>query len=168
MRHLTLKNLQIEVFRPQWAWFAGHLHRAKNILCALASRGIQTVSESQNLCRTKYFWDEGTIPYGFGEKSGAGKKSTGDFWRDGAVWHQFGNSKKQPNNAIHRMATRVTPRADSASLRWHESRHGQPSVIADVRKKHIFPRGSLQEPSHIAIRYFQNHAQSKSAHAERA
>ena len=31
------------------------------------------------------------------------------------------------------MATRVTPRAGSASLHWHESRHGQPSVIADVR-----------------------------------
>jgi hypothetical protein len=29
-----------------------------------------------------------------------------------------------PNNAIHRMATRVTPRAGSASLHWHESRHG--------------------------------------------
>ena len=39
-----------------------------------------------------------------------------------------------PNNAIHRMPTRVTPRADSGSLRWHESRHGQASVIADVRK----------------------------------
>jgi hypothetical protein len=33
------------------------------------------------------------------------------------------------------MATRVTPRAGSASLHWHESRHGQPSVIADVRQK---------------------------------
>jgi hypothetical protein len=37
------------------------------------------------------------------------------------------------------MATRVTPRADSASLRWHESRHGQPSVIADVRKNTFSP-----------------------------
>jgi hypothetical protein len=32
------------------------------------------------------------------------------------------------------MATRVTPRAGSASLHWHGSRHGQPSVIADVRQ----------------------------------
>jgi hypothetical protein len=108
MRHSTLNNFQIEAIRPQGARFAGHVHRAKNMLCTLASRGIRTVSEGQNLCRKKYFWDEGTIPYGFGEKSGAGKKSAGDFWRDGAVWHQFGNSKKQPNNAIHRMATRVT------------------------------------------------------------
>jgi len=32
------------------------------------------------------------------------------------------------------MATRVTLRAGSASLHWHGSRHGQPSVIADVSK----------------------------------
>jgi hypothetical protein len=32
--------------------------------------------------------------------------------------------ENKPNNAIHRMATRVTPRAGSASLHWHESRHG--------------------------------------------
>jgi hypothetical protein len=32
MRHSTLKNFQIEAIRPQWAWFAGHVHRAKNML----------------------------------------------------------------------------------------------------------------------------------------
>jgi hypothetical protein len=94
MRHSTLKNFRIEAIRPQWARFAGHVHRAKNMLCALASRGIRTVSEGQNLCRKKYFWDEGTIPYGFGEKSGAGKKSAGDCGKDGAVWLQFGNPKE--------------------------------------------------------------------------
>jgi hypothetical protein len=34
------------------------------------------------------------------------------------------------------MATRVTLRAGSASLHWHGSRHGQPSVISDVRQKY--------------------------------
>jgi hypothetical protein len=76
--------------------------------------------------------------------------------------------QNKPNNAIHRMATRVTPRAGSASLRWHESRHGQPSVIKDVRKNMISPRGTLQESTHIAIRFFQILAKGKSAHAERA
>ena len=33
------------------------------------------------------------------------------------------------------MATRVTRRAGSASLHWHGSRHGQPSVIADIMQK---------------------------------
>ncbi len=32
------------------------------------------------------------------------------------------------------MATRVMLRAGSASLHWHGSRHGQPSVIADSDK----------------------------------
>ena len=46
---------------------------------------------------------------------------------------------------MHRIPTRVTPRADSASLRWHESRHGQPSVIADVSQKYEYhtPRNHL-------------------------
>ena len=39
------------------------------------------------------------------------------------------------NRAIHRMATRCTPDADSLSLAVHRSRHGQPSVIADVSSK---------------------------------
>lgn len=33
------------------------------------------------------------------------------------------------------MATRVMLHAGSASLHWHGSRHGQPSVIADVRHR---------------------------------
>jgi hypothetical protein len=41
------------------------------------------------------------------------------------------------------MATRVTPRAGSASLHWHESRHGQPSVIADVSKKYTMKTSIL-------------------------
>ena len=36
---------------------------------------------------------------------------------------------------MHRIPTRVTLRAGSASLRWHESRHEQASVIADVGHK---------------------------------
>ena len=39
------------------------------------------------------------------------------------------------NNAMHRIPTRVTPRAWSLRSR-HESRHRQASVIADVRKKY--------------------------------
>ena len=36
------------------------------------------------------------------------------------------------------MATRVMLRAGFASLHWHGSRHGQPSVIADVRPSYAF------------------------------
>jgi hypothetical protein len=42
---------------------------------------------------------------------------------------------KKANNAMDLIPTRVTLLAGSASLHWHESRHKQPSVIADIRKK---------------------------------
>jgi hypothetical protein len=35
-------------------------------------------------------------------------------------------------------------------------------------QKYIFPRGSHQETTHIAIRFFQIHAKGKSAQSERA
>jgi hypothetical protein len=42
--------------------------------------------------------------------------------------------KNNPNNAMHRMATRVTLPA-SRFAPEQEARHGQPSVIADDRQK---------------------------------